>query len=265
MRVHDWLGAAIVGVLIAGCAGLRDPGSSDMKAATAPTGKLRVAFIPAVIFAGKDPKTGEYKGVVADLGNELARRIGVPFEPVVYSAVPALLAGAKSGEWDVVFAGITPERAAVIDFTAPYMELEHGFLARAGLAMTTVSDVDRAGIRVGVLEKSAADVLLSGTLKNAVLVRANAIADMYRLLESGKADVIATGKPGLFTVAARQPGSRVLDGRILVESIAMGVPKGRGAAAAYVGQFVEDAKKEGLVKSAIERAGLRGVVVAPLK
>jgi len=44
----------------------------------------------------------------------------------------------------------------------------------------------------------------------------------------------------------------------------MGVPKGRdGVAAAYVGKFVQDAKMEGIVKSAIERAGLRGVVVAP--
>jgi hypothetical protein len=46
----------------------------------------------------------------------------------------------------------------------------------------------------------------------------------------------------------------------------MGVPKGRNsAAAAYVGKFVEEAKAEGLVKSAIERSGLRGVAVAPLK
>ena len=44
----------------------------------------------------------------------------------------------------------------------------------------------------------------------------------------------------------------------------MGVPKGRdGAAAAYVAKFVQDAKALGIVKSAIERAGLRGVAVAP--
>ena len=30
-------------------------------------------------------------------------------------------------------------------------------------------------------------------------------------------------------------------------------------------KFIEDAKSEGLVKAAIERAGLRGVIVAPLK
>ena len=57
----------------------------------------------------------------------------------------------------------------------------------------------------------------------------------------------------------------VLNGWILSEPIGMGVPKGRDtAAAAYVGKFVEAAKAEGLVKSAIEQAGLRGVVVAPL-
>ena len=44
------------------------------------------------------------------------------------------------------------------------------------------------------------------------------------------------------------------------------MPKGRNpAAAAYVDKFVEEAKAGGLVKEAIERAGLRGVVVAPLK
>jgi polar amino acid transport system substrate-binding protein len=33
---------------------------------------------------------------------------------------------------------------------------------------------------------------------------------------------------------------------------------------AYARQFIEDAKSEGLVQAAIERAGARGVVVAPL-
>jgi polar amino acid transport system substrate-binding protein len=41
------------------------------------------------------------------------------------------------------------------------------------------------------------------------------------------------------------------------------MPKGRDPGVAYARQFIEDAKSEGLVKGAIERAGLRGVVVAP--
>ena len=34
---------------------------------------------------------------------------------------------------------------------------------------------------------------------------------------------------------------------------------------AYARKFVEDAKSEGLVKTAIERAGVRGALVAPLQ
>jgi len=155
-----------------------------------------------------------------------------------------------------------------MDFSAPYMELEQGYLVRAGVAIATASDVDKAGVRIGVAEKSGADLYLSRTLKNATLVRVKNFVELYALVGSAKAadvHVIATGKPGLFATAAKAPGSRVLDGRIFVEPIGMGVPKGRAAAAVYVGKFVEEAKAEGLVKSAIERAGLRGVVVAPLK
>jgi polar amino acid transport system substrate-binding protein len=266
MRIRDWLSAGVIGLFIGGCAGMQSGASSGTRAAVAPTGKLRVAFFSAPLYAIKDPATGELKGVAVDLGKELARRSGVPFEPVSYAGVPALIGGAKSGEWDVALTGIDAARAAAMDFSAPYMEIEQGYLVRAGVPIATALDVDKAGIRVGVLDKSAADNLLSRTLKNATLVRANSVAELNALLVSGKADVIALGKTGLFAAAGKLPGSRVLDGSILVEPIAMGVPKGRdSAAAAYVGKFVEEAKAEGLVKSAIERAGLRGVIVAPLK
>ena len=265
MRIRGWLSAGVLGLFIGGCAGMETAAPPETKAALVPTGKLRVAFLSAPLYAIKDPATGELKGVAVDLGKELARRVGVPFDPVVYAGVSALIGGAKSGEWDVVLIAINAERAAAMDFSAPYMELEQGYLVRAGVSIATPSDVDQPGIRVGVLESAVADAHLSRTLKNATLVRTKSVAELFAILESGKADVIATGKPGLFAVAAKQPGSRVLDGRILVEPIGMGVPKGRNAAAAYVGKFVEEAKAEGLVKSAIERAGLRGVVVAPLK
>ena len=160
--------------------------------------------------------------------------------------------------------GINAERATVMDFSAPYMEVEQGYLVRAGVPIGTASDVDKTGIRIGVLEKAGADMYLSRTLKNAVLVRTQSVAELYALLGAEKADVIAATKTTLFGAAESRPGSRVLDGRILVEPIGTGVPKGRDTAAAmYVGKFVEEAKAEGLVTAAIERAGLRGVVVAP--
>jgi polar amino acid transport system substrate-binding protein len=245
-------------------AGISTAPTPEALQALAPTGKLRVAFLLGPLYATKDPATGELKGVAVDLGKDLARRVGVPFDPVVYPNPPALVDGAKSGAWDVALIGINAERAAAMDFSAPYMEVESGYLVRAGVSIATASDVDKAGIRIGVLEKSSIDLYLSRTLKNAMLVRVKSIPEIFALLDNGKADVIAASKTAIFTEAASRPGSRVLDGRIIVEPIGMGVLKGRNAAASvYVGKFVEEAKAAGLVKSAIERAGLRGVVAAP--
>lgn len=266
MRIRDWFCAGVVGLVIGGCAGMQIGVTPETKAAVAPTGKLRVAFLAVPIYATKDSGTGELKGVAVDLGKELAHRVGVPFHPVAYANPPALIGGAKSGEWDVALMGISAERTTAMDFSAPYMEVEQGYLVRAGVSIATASDVDTAGIRIAVLEKSIADLHLSSTLKHALLVRTDSLAANYALLDGGKTDVIAATKTTLFAGAASRPGSRVLDGRLLVEPIGMGVPKGRNAAAAvYVAKFVEDAKAAGLVKSAIEGAGLRGVVVAPLK
>jgi polar amino acid transport system substrate-binding protein len=263
MQIRLWVSTVVVGLLII-CAVTQPGAGSEPSTAVAPMGKLRIAFLLSPIYATKDSATGELKGVAIDLGQELARRIGVPFEPVIYTSVPEVLGGAKTDTWDVALMGINTERAAVMDFSAPYMEVEQGYLVRTGVSISTESDVDKAGIRVGVIEKAGADVLLSRTLKDAVLIRAASVPELYALLDAGKVDVISATKATLFAAAGSRPGSRVLDGRILVEPIGMGVPKGRdGAAAAYVGKFVQDAKAEGIVKSAIERAGLRGVVVAP--
>ena len=56
----------------------------------------------------------------------------------------------------------------------------------------------------------------------------------------------------------KMPGFRVLDGRIGVDEVAIALPKDRGTGMAYVRKYVEDVKAGGLVKAAVERAGLRG-------
>jgi polar amino acid transport system substrate-binding protein len=263
---RNWITAAVLGLLLNGCAGVQTAPTQEEKQALAPTGKLRVGFISgSPIHATKDAASGEFKGVAVDLGKELARRMGVPFEPVAYTSVPALIAGAKTGQWDVATMGISTERAMLVDFTAPYMEVEFSYLVPQGSPISTLSDVDRPGIRVGVVEKASPDVYLTGTIRSATLVRAPTIAGMVESLRAGRADVLFGTKAGMLDQAKKLAGSRVLEGRSGGENTGMAVPKRRELSAAYVRQFVESAKSEGLVKAAIERAALRGVVVAPLK
>src|SRR5262249_44684604 len=151
------------------------------KQALAPTGKLRVGLLlgdsTQVI---RDPASGEMKGVGFDLGKELARRIGVPFEPVMYPSIGALLDNGKSGGWDVAFIGFTPERAKEWDFAGQHLEVEFGYLIPNGSSISTMADVDRSGIRVAVQERSGPDAFLSRTLKAAAVVRAPSYASTWR-------------------------------------------------------------------------------------
>ena len=257
-----WLMTAMFGLVLTGCAGIHTAPTPEARQALAPSGKLRVALLHGrPLSVTQDSASGEMKGVGFDLGKEFARRIGVPFEPVLYPSIRPLLDSVNSGQWDVAFLVVSVAQAKDVDFTAPHLEIEFGYLIPGGSSISTLAEVDRSGIRVAVPEKGGADIFLSRTLKNAVLVRGSD-AGALEMLKSGKADVFAGNKPTLFELLNGLPGFRVLDGRFATDPVAMAIPKGRDPGMAYARKFVEDAKSEGLVKAAIERAEIRGALVA---
>jgi len=266
MRTTHWLMIAIYGLILTGYTGLSNAQTPEVRQALAPTGKLRVGLqlgTPTQVV--RDSVSGELKGVGFDLGKELAQRIGVPFEPILYPSIGALLDSGKSGAWDVAYIGFSPERAKEWDFAAVHLEVEFGYLVPGSSSISALADVDRPGIRVAVQERTQPDIFISRTLQNAVVVRASSNAGAVEMLKSGSADAIFSIKPNLFEMSTQLPGSRVLDGRPGIDPHAMAMPKGRDVGAVYARQFIEDAKSAGIVEAAIERAGLRGVVVAPLK
>jgi len=128
-----------------------------------------------------------------------------------------------------------------------------------------MADVDRPGVRIAVQEKSQPEVFLGRIVKNATLVRGPSLAATLEMLKSGRADAIFSIKPSLFEASNQLPGSRVLDGAAGMDPHAMVMPKGRDRGVPYAHKFIEDAKSRGLVKDAIDRAGMRGAIVAPLE
>jgi polar amino acid transport system substrate-binding protein len=77
-------------------------------------------------------------------------------------------------------------------------------------------------------------------------------------------DVLAGLRPGLLKDIEKAPGMRILDGKFSAVQQAVGTPKPNTAAAAYLANFVENAKRSGLVASLIERHKVKGLSVAPL-
>jgi polar amino acid transport system substrate-binding protein len=227
-----------------------------------PTGKLRVGVNLSNFLLVQRNADGTIRGIVPDLAEELAKRLGVPAELRKYEKVGEVADGAKKGEWDVAFIGAEPQRAAEIDFTAPYVEIEACYLVPAGSPLKTIAEVDRKGVRIAVAERSAYHLWLERNIKHATLVTAAGIEASYQIFVTDKLEVLAGLKPRLMDDVAKLPGAKILEGRFTAVQQAIGTPKGRPEGAAYLHKFAEDVKASGLVAQLIERHKIRGLLVA---
>ncbi len=83
-------------------------------------GVLRIpAILNEVPYFNKDPRSGEWKGFVIDMANDIAKTLGVKLEVVESSWANAIL-DVQSGKVDMAFAvTATPPRAMSVSFTAP--------------------------------------------------------------------------------------------------------------------------------------------------
>jgi polar amino acid transport system substrate-binding protein len=210
----------------------------------------------------KDPATGETRGMSVEIGRELARRLDVPYEQVEYPRIAAVLDAMKAGQVDFTITNATPARAVDVNFTAPLVDLELGYLVVQGSRVTSIAAVDQAGIRVGVSQGSTSQTALPRELQYATVVAAPTLKVAADMLSAGQLDAFATNKAILFEMADGLRGAKVLDGRWGVEHLAIAIPKGREAAMEYLRQFADEAKSDGLVRRSAERAGLRGLAPA---
>lgn len=261
IRQYFFASLAVAGLLSAGSASTAIAADPEIRQILAPTGRLRAGLYPGTPTSIlPDPASGGPRGVGYDLGRELARRLDVPYEPVVFAKNAEVLEAVKTGNVDAAFTNASAARAKDMDFGPPFLEIELGYLVPRGSPVSKLADVDSAGIRVGVTAGSSSDTTLSRDLKSAEIVRAVTFDAAIEMLSAGKLDAYATNKATLFEMAEKLPGSKVLDGRWGIERHAIAIPKGRDRAMAFVRQFTEDVKSEGLLKAAIARAGLQGTV-----
>jgi polar amino acid transport system substrate-binding protein len=250
---------ALATLLLAGCVAAPLKPIAELRSILAPTGKLRVGVYPGSPSSMiKDPVTGEVKGLAYDLGKELAKRLGVPFQPVIYPRVSDVLDGVKSGAVDLTITYANPARTKDMDFSPTLFDLELGYLVPRGSRVAAADAIDRAGIRVGVSQGGTSHGMLSRELKQATVVPAPSVTAAIDMLHTGAVDVFATNKGVLYQMADLLPGSRVLEGNWGVEHFAFAIPKGRADGLAYVTAFAEDIADKRYLAMTVERAGLRG-------
>ncbi len=235
----------------------------EIRSELAPSGALRAGINLAnfLLVTGRSPE-GDPRGVAPDMAAEIAERLGVPITYVPFATPSELADAAADDVWDIGLIGAEPARAETIAFTAAYTEIEATYLVPADSALHRIEDVDRERVRIAVARGSAYDLFLSRSLEHAELVRASGLDGSFDLFVEQKLDALAGLRPRLISDVERLPGARILDGRFTAVQQAVGTPRPRERAAAFLRGFVEEAKASGLVQRLIDRHGVRGLSVA---
>ena len=186
----------LCGVLLA--AGLATGGAKAQEAAVKeliPTGKLRfgVAFAPkmSALFVVKDPG-GSPRGVAADLGNELAQRLGVPIEFMVAPNTGVLTDALASAAIDVAFMPVDEERKKRLEFGPAYCLVESTYMVTAASGIRTLAEVDRPGVRVVGIANTTTIRAAGRSLINTTPIAATSIDDAVAMLRAGQAECLRT-------------------------------------------------------------------------
>ena len=254
------MAAALVLAVIGVPGALAQSASAEQRAQIAPTGALRVAVVKIPFLAKQDAASGHLKGVAPDLGEELARRLGVPYQPMPFDSPNAGIAALRSGAADITFLAPTPERVGQIDFGPTFMEMEMTLIVPGSSPINSHADADQPGRKIVAYERTAVEEMLKKKTTRATIVRVPIFGykQAFELLKSGDADAFADLRDALLSYQPELPGSRIVPGNYGSNALAIGYAKDRPLTAAVVKEFTAAAIASGFVTRAIDKAGVRG-------
>jgi polar amino acid transport system substrate-binding protein len=243
-----------------------DPSHAAL-AQLAPNDLLRVGVYygnPSI--ARRDPTTGLLSGTAVDVACRMAAQLELPLEFHGYPSIPAFLTAFRAGEWEI---GLALDPNLGVDDAAighPYIGIENTYLVPVGSPFLSVDDVDRPGVRISVPTGTSPDVYLTAHLQFATLVRtATPLVD----LRAGLVDAAGTGRAVevAFIDSSWQGQGRVLPDNFYVPELGPFMRLGNPEGVCYLTNYVEGAKKSGLLAEAIARSDQRiGLVLpAPLR
>ncbi len=233
----------------------------------APTGTLRAVFLQTNPVQGRvDAKTGAVSGPAVDLTRELGRQLGVPVSVVGVPGARALIYSVAKHTADIGFLASDPTRAVDVDFSRVYSLAWSSYIVPAKSPFHAVTEMDGKGIRIGAANGDSPQLYLSRNLKYAELKGYDnpSPQEVLKMLGAGDFDAWAANRQRLIEMAASTPGLRVLDGNYSAVQQAIVVPKGDRARLEIINRFLEGARDSGLIRKAIDQAGLAASVdVAP--
>jgi polar amino acid transport system substrate-binding protein len=185
----------------------------------------------------------------------------------MYPSPEAYLQSFGKGEWDIAIGPRVLAPADKADSTADLWVISLVYVVAPGKEFPDIASVDKAGVKIGTIRGAPSDRVLTREIKAAEIVRIplspSIAADAAELLRSGKVDVFGADSGVGYPAAEALPGAKVVPGAFATVRVAAALPKDRSAAAqAELAILIDEAKQSGVVQSAIDAKGLKGVTVA---
>jgi len=154
-------------------------------------GKLRMA----IYYKSGSPlqrinDAGQGEGYFVDLGNLMAKDLGVEAEFVDVSEWASIIPTLLSGKVDIIISGVsaTPERGLSIDFPGTIVYYDMSVLVRKDGKVKTVADLEQPGVIISVNQGSSQHFYVTGRYPNAVVKPVPGIQEARLEVASGKAD-----------------------------------------------------------------------------
>jgi len=225
----------------------------------APTGKLRAGMnLGNNLFTRKN-ESGELLGVSVDLMQELAKRLGVSLEMVIYEQPGQVADDATKGVWDIATLAIEKTRAKTIAFSPGMTEIEAGYVVHQNSTLKSTEEVDAKGMKIAAPAKAGYELYLTSALKNASIVQTKNFADSIQIFNDHQVDAIAGLKPNLIESMHKLPEGKLLQGKFMTVNHGFAIALGKAAANVYLQNFVNELIETGFVASSIEKHQIKGL------
>ncbi len=209
-------GAAVAALAVVGCSssdagstsGQSDAGSGQSVQEIKDKGTIRIATFTDLKPYGYTTDDGTETGYDVELGERLAKDLGVQVEWVPVNA-DARVDALRSDKADLVLANftVTDERQAVVDFADPYMKVSIGVVSPDDAQITAVSQLE--GKQLAVNKGTTAEQWFTENAPQIEQSKYDSKTEQFQAFKDGRAAAIADDNTYLYSWAKENPGYTV--------------------------------------------------------
>lgn len=251
------LAAAAVLVLVLGVSSDGVQAAGGKLEALKKAGTIQVgwaAFKPLIFL---DTASGKVSGMWGDITQQMVTE-GLHLQPKwVEGTWATIVTGIQAEKWDLAAAGLTDVRSKIADPTDAFVKVDYTMLVKEGSPAKSWKELDQDGKRISVSQGSNTDQALTKVIKHATIVRVRQEQALLELL-GGKVDAQAVQRDYAIQAIHQYKGLHTVSDAFGTSLIGWYVPKGADDLKTAVNEWLDGAKKRGIVKQLLDKWKLEG-------